>query len=126
MTSYRMQRVNKQLQREISLLLEYKIKNDVAKEAIITEVSCTKDLEMATVFFITLDKQQRKTVLKALQSVAGPIRSLLGKRLRLRQIPEIRFEIDPSVDYGRHIDALLDSLKEDPLPEDEERDGIEE
>ena len=112
MATYRMQRINKQLQREICLLLEYKIKNDVAKDAIITEVSCSKDLEVATVFFVTLDQKQRKAVLKALESAAGPIRSLLGKRLRLRQIPEIRFEIDSSVDYGRRIDALLDSIKE--------------
>ena len=52
MTNYRMQRINKQLQREISMLLEYKIKNETAKEAIITEVECSKDLEFAVVYFI--------------------------------------------------------------------------
>lgn len=116
MTNYRMQRINKQLQREISMLLEYKIKNETAKEAIITEVECSKDLEFAVVYFITLEPKQRKVVFKALESVAGPLRSMLGKKLRLRKIPEIRFTIDPSVDYGRRIDALLDSLKEETNP----------
>lgn len=99
------------MQREISLLLEMRIKNEMAKNAIITEVDCSRDLEQAKVYFTTVDPSVRDDVKKALGSVAGLFRSLLGKQLALRQTPALTFHIDASEEYGRTIDILLDSLK---------------
>ncbi len=111
MTTFRMQRINKQIQREISLLLEMKVKNETAKRAVITEVDCSRDLEQAKVFFTTVDPEERDDVKKALSSVAGALRSLLGKQMKLRQIPVLEFFLDTSEEYGRVMDRLLDSLK---------------
>jgi len=91
MTTFRMQRINKQMQREISLLLEMRVKNETAKKAVITEVDCSRDLEQAKVFFTTVDPKERDDVKKALSSVAGALRSLLGKQMKLRQIPVLEF-----------------------------------
>lgn len=112
MTSFRLQRINKQIQREISLLLEYKVKNDTAKLAIITGVECTRDLQHASVFFTTVDINIRNDVLKILRKLAGSIRGMLGKQLHLRQIPELNFKIDTSEEYGRAIDKILDKIRE--------------
>jgi ribosome-binding factor A len=106
-----MQRINKQMQREISLLLEMRVKNETAKKAVITEVDCSRDLEQAKVFFTTVDPEERDDVKKALSSVAGALRSLLGKQMKLRQIPVLEFFLDTSEEYGRVMDRLLDSLK---------------
>ncbi len=111
MTTFRMQRINKQMQREISLLLEMRVKNETAKKAVITEVDCSRDLEQAKVFFTTVDPEERDDVKKALSSVAGALRSLLGKQMKLRQIPVLEFFLDTSEEYGRVMDRLLDSLK---------------
>jgi len=111
MTTFRMQRINKQMQREISLLLEMRVKNETAKKAVITEVDCSRDLEQAKVFFTTVDPKERDDVKKALSSVAGALRSLLGKQMKLRQIPVLEFFLDTSEEYGRVMDRLLDSLK---------------
>ena len=111
MTTFRMQRINKQLQREIALLLSSRIKNELAKKAIITDVDCSRDLEHAKVFFITLNASDREDVGRALSNVGGTLRSQLGKLLKLRQIPALSFFIDSSEEYGRAIDSLLDSLK---------------
>ena len=111
MTTFRMQRINKQMQREISLLLEMRVKNETAKKAVITEVDCSRDLEQAKVFFTTVDPEERDDVKKALSSVAGALRSLLGKQMKLRQIPVLQFFLDTSEEYGRVMDRLLDSLK---------------
>lgn len=111
MTTFRMQRINKQMQREISLLLEMRVKNETAKKAVITEVDCSRDLEQAKVFFTTVDPEERDDVKKALSSVAGALRSLLGKQMKLRQIPVLEFFLDTSEEYGRVMDRLLDSIK---------------
>jgi len=110
MTTFRMQRINKQMQREISLLLEMRVKNETAKRAVITEVDCSRDLEQAKVFFTTVDPEERDDVKKALSSIAGALRSLLGKQMKLRQVPALEFLVDTSQEYGRVMDRLLDSI----------------
>lgn len=126
MTTFRMQRINKQIQREVSLLLELRIKNETAKKAIITDVDCSRDLEHAKVYFTTVDRSEREEVGKTLGMVAGALRSQLGKLLTIRQIPALSFFFDTSEEYGRSIDVLLDSLKtEDSVIERDEDDETE-
>jgi ribosome-binding factor A len=113
-----MARINKQLQREISLLLEQRVKSDVARNAIVTGVECARDLEFARVYFTTLDASTREAVLAELQNVKGAIRSMLGQILKLRHIPALEFVIDRSLDYGEHIDGLLHKLGLDSVKSD--------
>ena len=120
MTTLRMLRINKQIQREISLLLELRVKNEMAKNAIITAVDCSKDLAQAKVYFTTIDPSIREDVKKALISAGGLIRSSLGKQMPLRKTPALSFYSDESEEYGRTIDALLDSLKDEDSSQDEE------
>ena len=105
-----MARINKQLQREISLLLESRIKNESVKDAIITGVECSRDLERARVFFTALNPDRRPALLEELQNIRGALRTLLGQAVRLRHIPALEFLIDGSVDYGRRIDGILEGL----------------
>ncbi|GHT00363.1 hypothetical protein AGMMS50276_25940 [Synergistales bacterium] len=108
--SFRMERINKQLQREISLLLERRIKNSVAKNAIITGVECSRDLELAKVYFTTTDPANREMVLAELKNAKGALRSMLSRILEIRRVPDLVFLIDPSVEYGSRIDALLANI----------------
>lgn len=126
MTSFRMQRINKQMQREISLLLELRVKNETAKLAVITEVDCSRDLETARVYFTTVDPSIRGDVKKSLDSAAGALRTMLGRQLSLRQIPALSFHEDISEEYGRVMDRLLDSLKTDGDDEPEQTGDEEE
>ena len=114
--TFRMARLNKQLQREISLLLEQRIKNDSVRSAIITGVDCSKDLERAKVYFTSLDSQNRDELLEELQNVKGALRTMLGRVLTLRQIPALEFVIDDSLDYGARIDGILHRLGLDSEP----------
>ena len=109
-STYRMARINKLLQREISLLLEKRVKNDVAKNAIITDVECSRDLEFARVYFSTVDASMRDPVLAELRNVRGALRSMLGQLLTLRHIPALEFIVDRSLDYGERIDGILHKL----------------
>ena len=121
-----MARINKQLQREISLLLEERIKKETVKDAIITGVDCARDLERARVFFTALDPRRRPALLEELQSVGGVLRTLLGQSMRLRQIPALEFVMDESADYGERIDGILSRLGLDSAPAPHENDDEEE
>ena len=110
MSSFRMERINKELMREIVYLLEFSIKDDAVKNAVITSVDCSKDLKHAKVWVTTLTENKRHATLEALKSVAWQLRKMMGERMHLRTTPQLEFCIDKSQDYGRRIDSLLDSL----------------
>jgi ribosome-binding factor A len=114
------------MQREISLLLELRVKNESAKNAVITEVDCSRDLETARVYFTTVDPSIREDVKKSLESVAGALRTMLGKQFGLRQIPALTFLVDTSEEYGRVMDRILDSIKDTEGVEREENGDYDE
>ena len=105
-----MSRINKQLQREIALIIENKIQKESVKGTIITGVECTKDLERARVYFTALEARKCPGILKDLTEVKGAIRGMLGQSIKLRRVPALEFIIDKSSDYGAKIDKILDSL----------------
>jgi len=124
-----MARINKLLQREISLMLEQRVKSDLARNAIITEVECSRDLELARVYFTTVNASTRDAVLADLVNVKGALRSMLGQVLTLRHIPALEFIIDRSAGYGERIDGILYKLGLDAaktLEEDEDDSGEDE
>ena len=109
-SNLRMSRINKQLQREIALIIETQIQKESVKTAIITGVECTKDLERARVYFTALEARKCPGILKDLNEIKGAIRGMLGQSIKLRRVPALEFVIDKSSDYGAKIDKILDSL----------------
>lgn len=110
MGTFRMARINKQLQRELALILESRVKKNSVKDAIITGVECSNDLERAKVFFTAANPAKRKHLRAELQNIKGVLRSLLGQSIRLRRVPDLEFVMDTSADYGAKIDKILSSL----------------
>ena len=110
MSNLRMSRINKQLQRELALIFESRVKKSSVNSIIITGVECSKDLERAKVYFTALEARKRPGILKDLNEIKGAVRGMLGQTIRLRRVPELEFVIDTSEDYGAKIDAILDSL----------------
>ena len=130
MNNFRMARINKQLQREIALIINNEIKKEALKEAIITGVECTKDLDHARIFITALEKRKRPGILKELTNMKSVIRGLLSERIQLRKIPDLDFIIDKSEDYGEKIDNILAKLglinndKDTDSESDNENDDI--
>ena len=111
MATYRIERVNKEFLRIISDLLQTKIKREDVKAAILTKVSASRDLSFAKVYYTLLETGDRESVQKALDSVAGMLRSLMGREMHLRTIPELHFVYDDSEIKARAMDELLDRLR---------------
>jgi len=113
MSSYRPERVAGQIHKVISeLLLSGEIKDPRVALITLTEVSVTRDLRLARVFYSCLgDDEQKASAAQGLAKVAPFVRRLLGQQMRLRHVPELRFEYDQSSETGRRIDELLREAK---------------
>lgn len=76
----------------------------------VTDVKITPDQKYAKVYISIFGKQNKQKVIDALKRASGFIRSLLGKKVRMRNIPELTFVIDDSMEYGSHMDKLIDEV----------------
>ena len=80
----------------------------------ITRVSLTDDLRLAKVYFSVIGgEDDRQRNLEGLNSARGFIKREVGRRIRLRHVPEIVFNYDPSLDYADHIDRLMRELDQE-------------
>ena len=105
-------RVRQLLKEEISLLIQREVKDARIQEVTVSDVEVSPDLKHATVYVQTLaDDEQAADVLAGLRSAAGFIRSRLGRELRLRRIPELRFQIDKTHERAARISQLLQEVK---------------
>jgi len=106
-------RVAEEIKKELSQILQLEFKDPRIGFLTITGVEVTNDLTQAKVYLSVLgSEEQREATLKALARGKGFLRSELGKKIRLRVVPELIFKFDNSIDYGSKIEALLAELNE--------------
>src|SRR5476649_556946 len=109
----RTQRVSQEMQKEIAIILQREIKDPRVGMATVSAVEVSRDLAYAKVFVTFLndnEPQQIKTGINALQDASGFIRSLLGKAMRLRVVPELTFAYDNSLVEGMRMSNLVSQV----------------
>ncbi|MFX3618503.1 MAG: 30S ribosome-binding factor RbfA [Sporolactobacillus sp.] len=112
MANLRVHRVAEQMKKEMGDIIEHRIKDPRVGFVTVTGVDLTGDLQEATVYVSVLGNDEKKdATLAGLAKAKGFIRSEIGKRIRLRKTPEIQFKFDQSVEYGNHIDRLINDLR---------------
>ncbi len=110
--SRRPQRLALEIRHEISMMLFRDLKDRRIGLVTITDVEMSPDLRHAKVFVSAMGSAaDKKASLDGLNHAAGWIRHELGQRIRIRYLPEIVFLADSSLEYGEHIDQLLDEAK---------------
>jgi ribosome-binding factor A len=107
----RSRRVGQELQKEIAIILQREIKDERLKLVTVSGVELSRDLNYAKVFvtFLENDPEKIEQGMKVLKDASGFIRSLVGKAMRLRVTPELRFAYDQSLVEGMRISTLVSS-----------------
>ena len=107
--SYRTERVNELMRRELVLLLKQETKDPRLKQVVITDVIVSRDLTSAKIFF-SVDEDSIKIVASLLNKASGFFRLSLSKTLNLRHTPTLSFIYDTAPNTGARIDDLLSKL----------------
>lgn len=108
----KIERLNSQFEKEISLILQTEIKDEDIKFVTITGCSITSDLSFCKVFFTVLDDKKKESTSDALNGAASFIRGQLSQRIEIRHTPELKFIYDDSISYGNHIEKLIEQVHE--------------
>jgi ribosome-binding factor A len=105
---HRSQRVEEQIHRLLAELVRREVKDPRVGTVTITAVEVSKDLSHAKVYFVPFDARRPEgEVAAALASAAGFLRVQLKKHLKMRQVPELRFVRDESIDRAARLSALI-------------------
>jgi ribosome-binding factor A len=99
------------MKQEIADILMRKIKDPRIGFVTVTDVEVADDLRNAKVF-VSVYGSEKAATLKGLESASPYIRSELGRRMRMKFIPELLFRYDDSVERGAHINELLHEIQE--------------
>lgn len=108
----RRDRVAEELKRELSVLITTQLKDPRVTLAAITDVELSSDLKHAKVYVSTFDvtapAERVDEVLAGLNAARGFLKRELGKRLRLRSLPDLRFIDDPTEREAQRLRGLID------------------
>lgn len=107
----RHERLEQDVKVALSHIITYEVKNPSVTGMIsVTDVKITPDQKYAKVYVSIFGKQNKNKVIEALKSSSGFIRSLLGKKVRMRNIPELLFNLDDSLEYGSYMDKKISEI----------------
>ena len=92
----------------------------------LTGVEVNRDLSQATVFYSTLGAETDGSAtgasddaLAGLQSAAPHLRGVLGRQMRIRQVPKLAFRVDPGIVSGQRIEEILRGIRHNTPLKDE-------
>lgn len=108
-------RVGERIRAILSELLLREVADPRLKNVTITEVTLDPELMFADVYVNALgDESRHNEVIAALARAKGFLRREVGKRVRLRTLPELHFYWDERLERGEHLNQLLSSLNIPP------------
>lgn len=118
----RRERVAEQVHHELSQIIQHDVRDPRIGWVTVTRVEMSPDLCYAKVYISVLgDDQAERTSISVLERAKPFLRRELGRRVRLRQTPELQLRLDHSIEHSQRI---MDLLKETEIPPaDEGSDG---
>ncbi|MFA5589224.1 MAG: 30S ribosome-binding factor RbfA [Lysobacteraceae bacterium] len=103
----RTDRVSAQLRRDVGELVHAAVREHGLPSVSVSDVEVSRDLAHAKVFVTALEPERAAEALAALKELGRELRFELGRRVRMRAVPELHFHYDDSVDRGERIEQLL-------------------
>jgi ribosome-binding factor A len=115
---HRPDRIGEELRMELSDLLAREVHDPGIGFVTLTHVQVTRDLQHARVYYTTLGQMSaRRQTERALERAAPFLRRQIGRRLRLRRVPELQFTFDESIEAQNRVEQLLREIHEHPVQE---------
>ena len=124
--NYRIAKVSSLLKKEITLILQNDLENDLLKSNFIhiSKIDLTGDLQFCKIYVTsTAEKEIRKKIVENLNLSKNFIRHTLGQRVEMRRLPELTFKDDTEQEKGLSVLKLLEELKNKTHNQDSKVEG---
>jgi ribosome-binding factor A len=112
----RTDRVAEQLQRELAQIIQLEIRDPRVGMVTVCAVDLSRDLHYATVYVTFLGIEETvgatQAAIDVLNDASSYIRTLIGKRMRMRAVPHVKFLFDQSISRGRDLSSLIKQARD--------------
>jgi ribosome-binding factor A len=113
-------RIDELLRQEMGAILARDVEDPRIGFATIISIETTPDLRHAKVLVSVIGQpEDRRTTLNAMGRAMPFVRHELGKRLRIKRIPEFHLELDDTLERGTRVLHLLDELEAGRAPDEQ-------
>lgn len=113
----RNQRLGNEVLRTLNELLRFETKDPRLDGVSLTSVDLSRDLSVARVYYSMLDPDADAAPVQAgLEKASGFLRGKLGRAIKVRHVPELRFEHDDSAAEGQRLSDLIDNALKSDAP----------
>ena len=107
----RNQRMGEVLQRELAVILQQEVKDPRLDMITVSDVDVSSDLSYAKVYVTIFNAKGEDRIaenIKVLNKMSGFLRSLLGKRIKARTVPQLKFIYDNTIIEGNRLAKIID------------------
>ena len=108
--SLKIDRLESTYVKEISYILSNEVKNKRLNFVVVTDCKITSDLSYAKIYFTCMLDIDKKEIEHEMEEASGYIRHELANRIDIRHTPKLVFKFDESIEYGNHIDKIIDEI----------------
>ena len=118
--SLRMEKVNRELQKQIMMIIQKEIDDPDMDFLSITRVETTKDLGESRVYYSLLNEENLAKAKQTLDRMCRFIRGSLAKKIRLKVLPQLHFIPDDSIKYSVDIYKRIEEINKSEEKDEEE------
>ena len=106
--------INSEIQKAISEIITYDLKNPNINGIIsVIKVNTTPDLDYCKIYLSIYNASDKLEVFNQIKHSAGYIRKELTSRVKLRKVPYLEFLLDDSIDYSEKINNVISQIQEE-------------
>lgn len=113
MANHKVERIASDITKYLSNILMLETNDELFKQITIIDVVISKDLSFAKVYFTSLSELSHEKLEKELNEAAPFLRGKLAKVLEIRNIPELKFIYDTSIEYAQNIENIIKEINEE-------------
>lgn len=124
MSKIKQDRMADRIREILSELMLREVSDPRLHNVTVTEVKLDPELMFADVYVNAMSEERQKEVMQALKSAKGFLRREVGKGVRLRNVPDLIFHWDMTLERGEQMNQLIDGLYIPPPSEEPDDDEI--
>ena len=113
MANHKVERIASDITKYLSNILMLETNDELFKQITIIDVVVSKDLSFAKIYFTSLSELSHEKLEKELNEAAPFLRGKLAKVLEIRNIPELKFIYDTSIEYAQNIENIIKEINEE-------------
>lgn len=110
MSNHKIERIESDILKYLSNIILTETRDDLLKTITLTYVRVSKDLSYAKIYFTSIKDMDHKLIEREMKEASPYLRSCLAKVLKVRNIPELDFKYDESVEYAKKIESIINKI----------------